>query len=142
MESQEDFCIDDVDILLNWGGDMDNYDNVPSVIAYMHGDQNIELASTEWGRNISPDSLIIRNARIGLEPRDTNLPSDSYTTVQREYLDSVLARAGKSAEQVVADYLGKVFSHFIQQCYLWPCMFAELDIDLIITAPSVRKQAR
>jgi molecular chaperone DnaK (HSP70) len=106
--------IDDIDIIRSWPGPSKEADEVwkaPSKIAYLEDNRNVKkMAAQQWGYQVTPKMRSYAWVKLLLDQETTPTKHDlaELETSQGSLLD--LPR-GKSATDVVSDYLKEVYQH-------------------------------
>lgn len=121
-------------------------DKVPSVISYSRPDY-------EWGGDLSAESISMVHTKLELGLQSTlgeldmtlqvldgmaNLNIDEMLKTVRSH-DDVPAYSHKSPEEIVTDYLEKVFQHLeVEVDKFGPIARKHTATDLVVTIPTVR----
>jgi hypothetical protein len=104
MADGDDISLDYIDAIRDWGPRMSNTQAVPSLMGYPPQNGQCERG---WGKDISATAIVIQNARLGLQTLSGTGSEEEDPKEKR--LREALRYIGRSAEQVVTDYLRRVF---------------------------------
>jgi hypothetical protein len=126
---------------------MGNSDKIPSVISYSPPTKAKEL---QWGSSLSPDALAMINTKLELDSSERSEELDlllqALDGMKNLNFEYIKASRGlpeytfKSPEDIVADYLCKVFDHFYKETLkpLSEEYLNRINVDIVITVPVVR----
>jgi hypothetical protein len=143
--SGNDAKLGEIDVMGDWGSRMENLDKIPSVISYS---QKTSPEYANWGSDLSPGALAMINTKLEL---DINLVTDELDLILQalEGVDNMnfqhvrVAKAGRTAfiwrkpEEIVRDYLTKVFQHLLRQINSFSeVVRRQVNLDLVITVPA------
>lgn len=135
--------LDEIDVVTDWGPQMDNHDKVPSVISYHNGEH-------QWGSNLSSDAVAMVHTKLELGVQsvlgeldmtlqildgmmDLNIRPILETTKDQDFPPY----SHLSPEAIVTDYLTKVFLWFEQELERFGTVFRiETATDIVITVPT------
>jgi hypothetical protein len=124
---------------------MENSDKIPSVISYSPRSTGNEQ---QWGASLSPDAVAMVNTKIGLDLHDVSEELDliiqALDGMKDLGFENIKASQGlpeypwKSPEEIVTDYLTKVFQYVLQSIDVFSASLgALLPIDIVMTMPTV-----
>jgi hypothetical protein len=136
----------EISLVKNYGHKQSNTDKVPSVISFS---TPTHLLESQWGYNLSPDAITMVQTKLALDVQDvsqelewlvenlagmkdlnTHFITNSQASPDYTYL---------SAEDVVADYLGRVIEHVLDnEKGLVRKQLEQFAVDVVITVPTVR----
>lgn len=127
----------EIDVNKNWGPGQGNYARVPSVISY---------PDQEWGMALSDNSVAMVHTKLELDFQDVlgelSLILDALDGMQNlsfDHIKSTPRYTYKSPEDIVTEYLTKVFTAFIGA--VTPSISRHVretfPTDLVITVPTV-----
>ena len=143
--------MDEISAVWNWGKDMDNHDKVPSVISYtpkVGSEQN-------WGSSLGSNAIAMIHTKLEL---DVQAVSDELDFILKtlqgmknlNFEDGVVQAdesgklyPDKSSEDVVTDYMEKVFEYVMQEEFLKKREVRSVVLknvsstDIVITIPTV-----
>lgn len=123
---------------------MSNEVKVPSVISYSpnaHREQ-------QFGASLSPDAVAMVNTKLELEVQDTRLDElDLIIAVlagtknldfeQVKHAQGNPGYTWKGPEDIITDYLTKVFEHFERATAYLAEIKSNVPVDIIVTVPVV-----
>lgn len=134
--------LDDIDVMVEWGASVN--DKVPSVISYSRKEY-------EWGEAISADAVCMVHTKLELGLQNvlgelnmtlqvldgmTDLNFDEMLTKSGSY--DVPAYSSKSPEEIVTDYLTKIFQYMEQEVNKFgKAARMYTTTDLVVTVPTV-----
>jgi len=138
--------LDEIDLVEDWGLSMGNLKKVPSVISFS---QPTDAMEQQWGSDLSEKAVAMIHTKLQLDVQDVAGELDlmvhaleGMKNLNFEHLkeDGVLpAYTGKSAEQIVTEYLSRVFGHLSDAIENFSEEFkAQFPVDIVITVPTVR----
>jgi hypothetical protein len=141
-----DAGLNEIKVIDDWGKDMSNKLKIPSVISYSPAPG----AEQQWGDSLSPEAVTMIKTKLELDVQD-NKSDELELTLQ--VLDGmkdlsfgyVKASNGypeytwKNPEEVVTDYLGKVYQALDRNLEKrGKGMAQRLPVDIVVTVPVVR----
>jgi hypothetical protein len=135
---------EEIDLVNDWGPNMGNHYKIPSVISFSlsteHGEQ-------QWGCDLSENAVAMVHTKLELDPQtvsfelDLLLESlDGMKNLDFEQLKRVGARPAyttKSAEQIVTEYLSRVFNHLTEYVEDLRVYKDRVPVDIVVTIPTV-----
>ena len=94
----------------------------------------VRVPGMRWGYSVAPDEIRLQCMKLLLDPRQ---PLPSY--VDRMVLEQHLREAGKTAEEVVTDYLTAVYNHARDRIVLeyGEAFVASTKMEFVLTVPAV-----
>lgn len=118
---------------------------MPSVISYSEA---TEFAEQQWGARLSPDAIAMVHTKLELDyqdvPGELDLILESLDGMQNLNFELIKASGGepsytyKSAEQIVTDYLRKVFEYLLQSVIvMMEPLRNTMSTDIVVTIPTV-----
>lgn len=140
--------LSEIDVIKDWGPGMGNLDKVPSVISYSPSSGAQER---QWGASLSPEAVAMVHTKLQLEVHKTSEELDLIL----QALDGMgdldfrhVQNAGglpsytwKGPENIVEDYLTKVFDAFLpaieEMAGLTEEVRAQMLTDIVVTIPAV-----
>lgn len=145
LEKEHPDIGDIVRLVRNWGPEMDNEVKVPSVISYSPRTAKKEL---QFGANLSPDAVTMLSTKLELDVQDTRLEEldliiqvlDGMRDLNFQHIKnskSMPEYTWKTPEDIVTDYLKKVFQPFWEATDYWNTHRAKAQVDIVITIPVV-----
>jgi len=129
----------------DWG-QMGTHHKIPSVISYSPASA---AGEQQWGASLSDDAVTMVNTKLELDVQENKLDEldlilqvlDGTNDLEFE---SVKTSKGypeytwKNPEDIVTDYLTKVFRHLNQVVdHFGPSLRAQIPVDIVITVPVV-----
>jgi hypothetical protein len=145
--SNDDFSLDDIEVIRAWGQKMFNERKVPSVISYTPG------AEQQWGKDLSSNAIALIHTKLQLDVDSVSGELDfilqALDGMKNLNFGAMIAEGGlpsyteKSPEQIVQHYLTKLFhgglanlrrnrvEEFSQRS------LSDTPTDIVITHPSV-----
>lgn len=125
---------------------MRNSDKVPSVITYSLPSSEREQ---QWGSDLSPEAVAMVHTKLELDVQNVadelDLIIESLEGMKNLHFDHIISSRGfpaymqKSPEEIVTDYLTKVFQFLLGNVESfaseWRC---NLFTDIVATIPTVR----
>jgi hypothetical protein len=138
--------VSQVRVMTNWGDGMSNDVKIPSVISYSPCTGADEQ---QFGASLSPDAVAMVNTKLELDAQDTRLDEldlllqvlDGMKNLDFEHVKSAKGYPGytwKKPEDIVTDYLSKVFQCFEDATEHLMEIKLNVPVDIIITVPVVR----
>ncbi|KAK4552632.1 hypothetical protein LTR86_010276 [Recurvomyces mirabilis] len=132
----------EISVLRDWTESMSNKDKVPSVISYSPP----EHEELQWGSDISRDAITMVNQKLELELQDTvmdELDMTLYVLRGTKFLSfDNIREAGpkpafspKTTDEVITDYLKKVFRCAKEAINSPQIERTKTPIDLVVTTP-------
>lgn len=137
--------LEDVEIVSDWGPGMANHPKIPSIYSY----SPTSLANEQqWGASLSPDAVAMMNTKMELDVHDNKLDELELILQVLEgtsnlNFDNVKKAKGlpdytwKDPEDIVTDYLSKIFQYLSQAVAYLGALRANLPVDIVITVPVV-----
>jgi hypothetical protein len=128
---------------------MGNSQKIPSVISYSLKTRNLER---QWGSNLSPEAIAMVHTKLQLDVDDTSTELDlilqeleGMHNLSFQYIEEAEGRpkfTRKGPEEIVEDYLCKVFDYLLEMHDRF-AVFAEelrntIPVDIVVTIPAVR----
>jgi molecular chaperone DnaK (HSP70) len=124
---------------------MDNYEKVPSVISYS---PSTHAQEQQWGASLSDDAIAMINTKLELDLQDNkseelNLILQTLDGMDNLKFEHVKTSKGypeytwKGPEDIVADYLTKIFHAFMPAMNFPAEYLARIPVDIVITVPVV-----
>ncbi|KIW07496.1 uncharacterized protein PV09_01461 [Verruconis gallopava] len=144
--------LEEVHLMTNYGYAMNNDNKIPSVNSYSEPSLNKSRKERQFGRDLSPNAVAMVNSKLELDVQDTKLAeleslvhalegmkNLSYANVKR--CRGHPGFSWKSSEQIVTDYLAKVFkafSEYLDRAYpgMGNALREEVPTELVITVPA------
>lgn len=128
---------------------MNNHDKVPSVISYT---KSKDGKHQQWGSSLSDDAVTMVHKKLELCPHnlqgELDLVVQALENMQNLHFENIVlstedglipASACKSPEEVVTDYLTKVFAYLNRTVDTFEESFRRhTTTDLVVTVPTVR----
>lgn len=145
--------LDKITVMMDWGANMDNLGKVPSVISYSPEEDE----KRQWGSDISDNAVSMVHTKLELGMQDVLGELDMTIQVldgmkNLSFMDMVAATgphdrpaySEKSPEEIVADYLTKVYGIFDDKVDAdFTDAFRKLTAtDLVVTVPTVCSSLR
>lgn len=142
----DDASLEDIEIVTNWGSQMGNHNKIPSVYSYSPASS---AGEQQWGVSLSPDAVTMVNTKMELDVQDKKLDELELIlqvldgTSNLEFAAVKKSRGypeytWKNPEEIVTDYLTKVFQHLNQSFeHFGSHLKARLQVDVVITVPVV-----
>jgi hypothetical protein len=138
--------LNEIDVNKNWGIGQANISKVPSVISYS---DPTEFAEQQWGESLSPDAVAMVHTKLELDFQpvlgELDLILESLDGMKNLNFAHVKASGGdppytyKSSEQIVTDYLTKVFQWLLQAVKkMTKTLRDTISTDIVVTIPTVR----
>lgn len=140
-----------IDIMQSWGSGMLNQDKVPSVISYSPQSEAMEQ---QWGSNLSPNAVSMVHTKLELGLQDVlgeldmtvqvldgmkNLSFANMMAANGDY--DRPAYSHKNPEEVVTDYLSKVFLRLEEVVEGFTDAFRRhVATDVVVTVPTVGRR--
>ena len=140
------YNLNDVDIILDWGDRMDNSDKIPSVISYS---QRSKLGhEANWGDDLAPGAVAMKHMKLRLDPQNVSDEIDFLLQLLDGTRDLTFENikdskgmpdyTDKAPEEVVTDYLSKVFEHVLQTVDgFTEQVRKKIPTDIVVTIPVV-----
>jgi len=139
-------ALNEIDVMTSWGSQMDNHDKVPSVISYS---EPTEAKEQQWGSSLSPDAITMVHTKLELDVHDVSEELDlilqSLDGMRNLHFQHIKASGGlpayteKSAEEIVADYLAKVFTYLEKSVENFTKVLRDrISTDIVVTVPTVQ----
>lgn len=140
------FTLNEIDVNRNWGIGQNNTSKVPSVISYS---EPSELGEQQWGARISADAIAMVHTKLELDFQpvigELDLILESLDGMRNLDFTQIKETGGhppytyKSAEQIVTDYLTKIFEWLLQAVKkMTKTLRDTISTDIVVTIPTVR----
>jgi hypothetical protein len=126
---------------------MGNHDKIPSVISYSPSKVGKEQ---QWGSDLSQNAVAVVHSKLRLHPNSNSEELDHISRTLdvarslsfqhiRNYQRRPLSHfAHKSDEEVVTDYLSRVFQHLLRAVDRFSDVVREtFSVDFVFTMPTV-----
>jgi hypothetical protein len=142
--------LEDMEIVTYWGPQMGNSDKVPSVISYSATSQDANgVNHQQWGDSLSTDAVAMINTKLELDIGTVSEELDIVSSMLKgmkdldfEYIKNAAGLPEfpwKSPEDIVTDYLEKVFDYLIQTVDEFsPEVRGRFPVDIVVTYPTVK----
>jgi hypothetical protein len=139
-------CLEEIDIVSDWGRQMGNHIKIPSAISYSESSRAQEQ---QWGASISPDAVTMINTKLELDIQDNKSEEldlilqalDGMNNLNFSYVEAATGHPdypSKSPGDIVADYLTKIFQYTsFALKHFGPEFRARIPVDIVITVPMV-----
>jgi hypothetical protein len=125
---------------------MGNHKKIPSVISFS---QPTEAMEQQWGSDLSEDAVAMIHTKLELDVQNVAGELDLMIRAldgMKNFSFQYLRRAGvlpaytdKSAEQVVTQYLSKVFEYLSRAIEKFSKVLRDqVPVDIVVTVPTVR----
>jgi molecular chaperone DnaK (HSP70) len=138
----------EITVMQDWGPQMTNLGKIPSVISYSRPSEALEQ---QWGSNLSPSAVSMVHTKLELGVQDVIGELDMTIQVldgmkNLSFADMMAANddhnrpayTDKSPEDIVTDYLTKVFAHLDESVRVFNNAFKRQTVtDLVVTVPTV-----
>ena len=122
---------------------MSNEVKIPSVISYSPSTHKREQ---QFGASLSPDAVAMVNTKLELEVQDTRLDeldliiqvlagTKNLNFEQVKHAQGYPGYTWKEPEDIVTDYLTKVFEHFERATVYLAEIKSNVPVDIMITVP-------
>lgn len=129
----------------NWGDDMSNEVKIPSVISYS---PSTDKREQQVGASLSPDAVAMVNTKLELEVQDTRLDeldliiqvlagTKNLNFEQVKRAQGYPGYTWKEPEDIVTDYLTKLFEHFEKATVYLEEIKSNVPVDIMVTVPVV-----
>lgn len=129
----------------DWGDDMSNDVKIPSVISYT---PSTHKGEQQFGASLSPDAVAMVNTKLELEAQDTRLDEldliiqvlEGTKDLNFEHVKRAQGYPDytwKAPEDIVTDYLTKVFEHFERAMVDLTEIKKNVPVDIMVTVPVV-----
>lgn len=139
------FRLAEIDVVHDWGPQMRNTPKIPSIISYSPASPTGEQ---QWGYSLSKDAVAMTNTKLELDVQDDRLDELELTLKLLEgtsnlQFNHVRVSSGfpeytwKEPEEIVTDYLTKVFQSVSQDSPIGIALGLNLPVDIVITVPAV-----
>lgn len=133
----------EIDIVKNWGTKMSEMYKVPSVISYSTASRAQEQ---QWGASLSPDAIAMINTKLELDLQDNKSEELDLILQALEGMDDLNfehvkmskgypSYTWKGPEDIVADYLEKVFQCVPAALNLPTEYLDRIPVDIVVTVP-------
>ncbi len=139
--------ISQIEVIRNFGNKMDSADKIPSRISYSPCSAADE---EQFGADISPEGVAMVNTKLELDHQETKLEEldliiqvlEGMNDLNFEHVKAAKGYPGytwKGPEDVVTDYLEKVFVAFENATEKISENKLTVPVDILITVPVVRE---
>lgn len=139
--------LNQIDVMTDWGPQMDNHDKVPSVISYSRPS---EKGEQQWGSSLSQDAVAMVHTKLELEIQDVLGELDMTLQVldgmnNLNFDIDFMGRGSqdlppyshKSPEEIVTDYLTRVFQWLEQEVEKFDTVMRKhTATDIVVTVPT------
>ncbi|KAI4922167.1 hypothetical protein J4E90_000595 [Alternaria incomplexa] len=140
--------LEEIDVIEQWGPQMDNEEKVPSVISYSRSSQ---AGEQQWGKSLSADAVTMIHTKLELGVEDLLGELDMTLQVldgmKNLNFDEMMLSKGqndlppyshKSPEEIVTDYLEKLFAYVQMEVRVDENnVFAKhTTTDIVVTIPT------
>ncbi|KAI4693068.1 uncharacterized protein J4E88_001439 [Alternaria novae-zelandiae] len=140
--------LEEIDVIEQWGPQMDNEEKVPSVISYSRSSQ---AGEQQWGKSLSADAVTMIHTKLELGVEDLLGELDMTLQVldgmKNLNFDEMMLSKGqndlppyshKSPEEIVTDYLEKLFAYVQMEVRVdEDNVFAKhTTTDIVVTIPT------
>ncbi|CAI6331925.1 unnamed protein product [Periconia digitata] len=139
--------LEEIDAVAEWGAQMDNLEKVPSVISYSAPTIAMEQ---QWGSSLSPNATAMVHTKLELDPSslsdemDLVLQSlDGMKNLNFRHIKGAIGFNGvpaytyKSPEEIVTDYLAKVFQYLLKVVEGFSYeLRSTISTDIVVTIPT------
>jgi len=138
--------LEDIKVLADWPAEMGNSGKIPSVISYSPSTDAGEL---QWGASISPNAVTMFNTKLELDVQDNKSDELDLVLAVLDGVDDLNFEAVKASasapeyppktpEQIVADYLTRVFEHLSHEFEdIGSHLRRQLQVDVVVCVPVV-----
>jgi molecular chaperone DnaK (HSP70) len=134
----------EIDIVMEWGNGMENSDKIPSVISY--SSKSRERPEANWGSNLAEKAIAMKHMKLRLDSQSVSEELDFLLqlldgTRNLDFENIKDARGmpdytDKPPEEIVTDYLTKVFEHVLHKVDNFTREVREtIPTDIVITVP-------
>ncbi|OAL29037.1 hypothetical protein AYO22_02473 [Fonsecaea multimorphosa] len=138
--------LDEIDLIEDWGPNMGNHKKIPSVISFSPSTDAMEQ---QWGSDLSENAISIIHTKLELDLQDVDGEldlmiqaldgMDNFSFDHIKGAGALHAFSDKSAEQVVTEYLSRVFEHLESAIANFSTSFrVRVPVDIVVTVPTVR----
>jgi molecular chaperone DnaK (HSP70) len=136
-----------IKVVQDWGTQMANSEKVPSVISYSPPSK--AKKELQWGSSLSDGAVAMINTKLELDnsakAEELDLILQALDGMKNLNFDAIKAARGlpeytfKAPEDIVADYLCKVFDHFYDHTLkeMSEALLDRINVDIVITVPVV-----
>ncbi|OAP64492.1 hypothetical protein AYL99_00464 [Fonsecaea erecta] len=136
--------LDEIDLIEDWGSNMGNHKKIPSVISFS---PSTEAMEQQWGYDLSEHAISIVHTKLELDLQDVSSELDLMIQALDGMCDfgfdhirgagSAHAFSDKSAEQIVTEYLSRVFEHLSAAIVKFSASFrVHVPVDIVVTVPT------
>ncbi|PVH78397.1 hypothetical protein DL98DRAFT_590324 [Cadophora sp. DSE1049] len=139
----DDANLDEIEIVSNWGTKMGNHEKIPSIYSYSPAPNGEE----QWGVDVTEDAVTMVNTMMELHVQDDKIDELELVlqvlngTCNMDF-ENIKAQRGypkypvKSPNEVVTDFLSKVFQHLSNDLdHFGSHLRALMPVDIVITVP-------
>lgn len=152
--------LDKIYIVDNWGAKMGNAPKIPSVYSYS---PKPDTGEEQWGSSLSADAVAMILTKLELDTQEKKSDElefiiralDGMENLHFEHIKKVGSLPDytwKEPEEIVTDYLSKIYEHVMAQVTkgtrmdagnpqlrsVQQAMTSKIPIDIVITVPVVR----
>jgi hypothetical protein len=136
--------LEEIDIVQDWSPGMGNHLKIPSVISYSLSVNREQ----QWGTDLSPQAIAMVHTKLQLDVDDPSVELDlilqALDGMQNLHFQYIIDSGGapkyprKGPEEIVTDYLTKVFDYLLKAVQHFTEAFREATpVDIIATVPAV-----
>ncbi|KIY02396.1 uncharacterized protein Z520_02534 [Fonsecaea multimorphosa CBS 102226] len=136
--------LDEIDLIEDWGPNMGNHKKIPSVISFSPSTDAMEQ---QWGSDLSENAISIIHTKLELDLQDVDGEldlmiqaldgMDNFSFDHIKGAGALHAFSDKSAEQVVTEYLSRVFEHLESAIANFSTSFrVRVPVDIVVTVPT------
>jgi hypothetical protein len=138
----------DIDLVDNWGENMGLSGKIPSVYSYS---PPTEAREQQWGASISPKAITMVNTKLELDVQENRIDElelilqvlDGTNNLDFEHVKKSRGYpeyTWKTPEEVVTDYLRKVFQYLYQNFETFgQHLKLNIPVDIVLTVPVVSR---
>ncbi|KAF2249310.1 hypothetical protein BU26DRAFT_519428 [Trematosphaeria pertusa] len=137
----------EIDVVTDWGPQMENHDKVPSVVSYSRPSTAREQ---QWGSSLSPNAVTMVHTKLELDLESVAGELDLTLQVldgmkNLNFLrimgdqegDGIPAYSHKSPEEIVQDYLSRVFQYLGKVVEGFSTVLrVRIPTDIVVTVPT------
>jgi molecular chaperone DnaK (HSP70) len=135
----------ETDVITDWGDQMGILDKIPSVYSYS---PSTAKGEQQWGLSISEDAIAMVNTKLELDlhdvPEELDIVLHALDGMKNLHFQHIKAAGGlpaftwKGPEDIITDYLRKVFAYLLQAVAQFSEEFrAQAPVDIVVTVPPV-----
>ncbi|OQV06071.1 hypothetical protein CLAIMM_10703 [Cladophialophora immunda] len=133
--------LDEIDLIEDWGSNMGNHKKIPSVISFS---PSTEAMEQQWGYDLSEHAISIVHTKLELDLQDVAGELDLMIQALDGMCDfgfdhikgagAAHAFSDRSSEQVVTEYLSRVFEHLSAAIVNFSTTFrVRVPVDIVVT---------